>query len=196
MGKNICKIKVEKLSAEYRTATEDLMKKQCYVQGLLDEMVRNIERFYGRFEGRWCRDYFIKELDCEYPSRIIKTEVESWMDTIHLVIYVGMNPSWVSVCANCTQKEKSLLREARDIWDKSLRCNSFIEAKKYIEIANELRPLKNDLEITNCLHFYIELEDIYENCTICRDDLLIQTQKKRNVTLRSFNIRNIIKEYV
>ena len=77
-----------------------------------------------------------------------------------------------------------------------MRCNSFIEAKKYIEIANELRPLKNDLEITNCLHFYIELEDIYENCTICRDDLLIQTQKKRNVTLRSFNIRNIIKEYV
>lgn len=191
MVENYYEVRAGILASEYQAAKVELIKKECYAQGLLHEIANVAEDYFRHFNGKWTREYYLENLKMEYLARIIKVSVENWMDGIHICFYVGLTPELVCVTSRCTQKEKHLINEARRIWREYLYRDYFMDENKFIKINDELRSLKNGLEIVKELQFCFQLEDMIKGCSICKDRYLIQEHGDKKLMLGDFNIRKI-----
>lgn len=194
MREKSLEVKADMLAAEYQEATVELLKKQCYAQGVLAEITKTAQDYYEHYNGKWVRDYYIDNLEIGFPARIIKLTVESWMDSVHVFICVGLNPRLVGAMLPMTQKEKQLIHEASRIWEDSLHRCYFDNDKRFIDINDELHYLKNGMEIANSLHFYFDAENMKRGCNICNNYILIQEHEDRRILLRDFNIYKLTED--
>lgn len=188
---NIYVVKSRKLVAELQVLNEELMKKQCYHQGLQKQICDLAEEYYEGFKGKWCKLDLDKHTNCGADVRIGRINVDFSGETVVVTVYVAVDPADLKNNIKWTDAEKKLLSNAKKIWNEGAKYRYFYNFNEMKAVAAKLMILKNEVEIVQEYRYFFDETELINGKNICKGNLIIGKQGDTEVLLSMFEERKL-----
>ena len=187
--KNVYEAKVKKLMTEYLELAEELMKKECYHDGLRKNICKLAKGYYDTYEGRWSHLHFNKDFIDNAEVRVADIRVLFIGNNIRVVVKVAVNPSDVRKDLQLNDKEKKLMAKAKRLWNGDADYSSMYDFKEFEEISETLKYLDHEVSLVDEYYFSFGELELMNGVNICMSNLIIGECNGADVSLNMFEKR-------
>lgn len=179
----IFEFKTKQLLDEYKLASEELMKKDCYVTGLRKTIEQMVQDYYNRFNGKWYKMYVEEIGESDVDVRIGKIKVEFYSNSLEIKVYLLIDPNAVINSLECTAKEKKLLSKAKKLWNSDAKYSYIYEFYNLEDISDKLELQDNSIQILEVKHYSISELALLTWAEVCTERLVLGKDSASNQVL-------------
>jgi len=184
--KNVYEAKVNKLMTEYQELAEELMKKECYYDGLRESICKLAMRYYDTYLGRWSHLHFDKNFIDNAEVRAADIRVEFHGNDLCVIVKVAVNPADLRKDLLLNDKERKLLAKAKRLWKEYADCAHMYNLKEYEEISSELIGLQHEVMLVDDYYYSFNELELMDGKNICRSNLVIGKCHGADILLNMF----------
>ena len=178
--------KVKLLMTEYQELTEELMKKECYLDGLKERICHQAKLYYDTYLGRWSHMYFDKNFIDNAEVRASDIRLKFYDGNINVLVTVAVNPSDLRKDLKLNAKEKKLLGKAKKLWKEVAEDRLMYNLEEFEKISFHLMDYENQIELVNEECFCFKELDLMNGTNICVGNLVIGKCNGTDVLLNMF----------
>ena len=183
---NVYEAKVKKLMTEFREVAEELMKRECYFDGLTKNICKQAKHYYDTYNGRWGRLYFNSHFVDNAEVRVADIRVKFYGNSISVIVKVAVNPSELRNDLQVNDKEKKLLAKAKRLWKEDVDCPCMYNLEEYEGISKDLMFLEHEVKLVNEYYYNFTELDLKNGKNICTSNLVIGKRYGADILLNMF----------
>ena len=183
---NVYEAKVKQLMTEFREVAEELMKRECYFDGLTKNICKQAKHYYDTYDGRWSHLYFDKTFIDNAEVRIADIRVDFRGNNISVTVKVAVNPSDLRKDIKLNAKEKKLMAKAKKLWKNDVNYYHMYDLREYEEISEELTGLQHEVMLVNEYYYSFNELELMDGKNICRSNLVIGKCDGADILLNMF----------
>ena len=186
---NVYEAKVKKLMTEFREVTEELMKKECYYDGLAKNICKQAKHYYDTYDGRWSHLYFDSNFIDNAEVRVADIRVKFCGNTISVIVKVAVNPSDLRKDLQLNDKEKKLVTKAKRLWKDDAGYNHMYDLEEYEQISNKLIDLEHEVALVDEKYYNFTELELMNGKNICKGNLIIGKRNGADILLNMFEVK-------
>lgn len=183
---NVYEAKVKKLMTEYQVLAEELLKKECYQDGLKKNICYHAKRYYDTYLGRWSHLYFDKNFIDNAEVRAADIRVEFCGNDIGVIVTVAVNPSDLRKDLKLNDKEKKLMAKAKRLWKDDADYSHMYDFEEYEQISNELMDLEHEVVLVDEKYYHFKELELMNGKNICKGNLIVGKRNGADILLNMF----------
>lgn len=187
----IYEFRTKQLLEEYKLASEELLKKDCYVTGLRKTIEDQVQHYYDCFSGKWYKMYVEELGGGDVDVRIGKIKVDFYPDSLEIKVHLVIDPNAVNNSVECTEKEKKLLSQAKKLWKDDVRYSSVFNYYSLDEISGKLELLKNCTQIVKTKYYRFSKLELLTWADVCTEHMVLGVDSGDKQVLLGSPIHNI-----
>ena len=179
----IFEFRTKQLLEEYKLASEELLKKDCYVTGLRKTIEEQVQKYYNQFSGKWYKMYVEEIGGDDVDVRIGKINVTFYSDSLEIKVYLVIDPNAIINGIECTAKEKKLLSKAKKLWKSDVKYSDIYEFYNLEEISDKLEVLDNCTQIVKVKYYNFSQLTLLTWAEVCTERLVLGKDTADNQVL-------------
>ena len=187
---NVYEAKVKKLMTEYQELAEELMKKECYFDGLRKNICKQTKHYYDTYDGRWSHLYFDSNFIDNAEVRVADIRVNFYGNTISVIVKVAVNPSDLRNDLQLNDKEKKLLAKAKRLWKEDADCPCMYNLGEFEGFSKDLMDLQHGVALVDEKYYNFTELELMNGKNICISNLIIGKRNGADVLLNMFEDRD------
>jgi hypothetical protein len=186
---NVYEAKVKQLMTEFREVTEELMKKECYYDGLAKNICKQAKHYYDTYDGRWSHLYFDNNFIDNAEVRVAEIRVKFYGNILSVIVTVAVNPSDLRNDLQLNGKEKKLMAKAKRLWKNDAGYSHMYDLEEYEQISNELMDQEHEVVLVDEKNYNFTELELMNGQNICVSNLIIGKCNGTNILLNMFEVK-------